>query len=73
MSADARREAFVSRRVVRLAVVVVVEHEARRVTASKAAVIFVIILFWNSVMLRRESPDGLYNYYIPAAFGKKVF
>jgi len=73
VSVDARREAFVSRRVVRLAVVAVVEQEARRATASKLAAILVIIFLWNSVVLRRESPDGLYNYYILAPIGKKDF
>ena len=44
VSADASLAAFVSRRVVRFVVVVSVEQEAKSVTASRAAVIFVIIL-----------------------------
>jgi hypothetical protein len=28
---------------------------------------------WTRLGLRRDSPDGLYNYYIPARFGKEDF
>jgi hypothetical protein len=45
VSVLAMREAFISRRVVRCVVRVVVSQAARRVTASKPAVILVIILF----------------------------
>jgi hypothetical protein len=45
LSVLAMREAFIWRSVVRCVVVVVVSQAARRVTASKPAVILVIILF----------------------------
>ena len=73
MSVAAMREAFISRSVVRLAVVVVVEQEARRAMARKPAVILVIILVGLGKAWLGIAPDGLYNYYISPRFGKKDF
>jgi len=69
VSVAARRVALVSRSVVRLAVVVVLLQDARRVTARRPAAIFVIILVlvW---CLAGITPDGLYNYNNLGPIGK---
>jgi hypothetical protein len=59
--------------VVRLVVVVVVVQEAKRVTASRPAVILVIMLVGLGKAWRGIAPDGLYNYYIFSPVGKKDF
>jgi hypothetical protein len=51
----------------------VVSQAARRVTASRAAVILVIILVNLGKAWRGIAPDGLYNYYISPLIGKKDF
>ena len=73
LSVEASRAALVSRSVVRLAVVVVLLQDARRVTARRPAVILVIILFGLGKALAGIAPDGLYNYYIFGPIGKKDF
>jgi hypothetical protein len=54
-------------------VVLVVSQAARRVTASRPAVILVIILVSLGKAWRGIAPDDRYNYYIFAAIGKKDF
>jgi hypothetical protein len=73
VSVLAVRAAFISRRVVRCVVVVVEVQAPRRVTASKPAVILVIILFGLVKASGGISPDGLYNYYISRRVGKNDF
>ena len=73
VSVAARRAALVSRRVVRLAVVVVLLQDARRVTARRPAVIFVIILFGLGKALAGLLPTVFIITIFSAWLARKIF
>jgi hypothetical protein len=65
--------AYISRSVVRLLAVWVELQAVQKAMVSKEAAIFVIICFELRGLCNRDSPDGLYNYYISPRIGKKDF